>query len=79
MAAPRSVNPLNRNKLESLTTKRLLAYLRNLQQCEESIEASDWEEEKVNSKDGIVFKSSEEWRSQYNLVKTVLAERPNIE
>ena len=77
--APRSVNPLSPDKLESLTTKRLLAYLRSLQQCEESIEASDWSEDEVTSVSGIIFKTSDEWKLQYNLVKAVLAERPNIE
>ncbi len=77
--APRSVNPLRQNKLESLTTKRLLAYLSSLQQCEESIEASDWTEDEVASVSGIVFKASDEWKSQHNVVKAVLAERPNIE
>ena len=77
--APRSVNPLSQDKLKSLTTKRLLAYLRSLQQCEESIEASDWNEDEVASVSGIIFKASDEWKLQHNLVKAVLAKRPNIE
>mgnify|MGYP000021998313 CR=1 FL=1 len=77
--APRSVNPLSQDKLGSLTTKRVLAYLHSLQQCEESIEASDWSENEVASVSGIIFKASDEWKLQYNLVKAVLAERPNVE
>ena len=62
--AIRSVNPLNKEKLESLSTKRLLAYLGKLNQCEESIELSDWSENEVSSTGGIVLKSSEEWKYQ---------------
>ncbi|WP_226649562.1 hypothetical protein ACJJID_11535 [Microbulbifer sp. CnH-101-G] len=72
------VKPLNQRELEALSTKRLLAYLRRLQRCEESIELSDWQEDKVSPLGGIVFKSSDEWKTQYNLVKAVLAKRPNI-
>lgn len=76
---PRTVKPQNLNKLEKLSTKRLLAYLHSLQRCEESIELSDWNKNEVDSAKGIIFKSSEEWKLQYNLVKKVLATRPNID
>ncbi len=76
---PRSVNPLNKDKLEALTTKRLLTYLHSLQQCEESIVTSDWNEDEVASVRGIIFKTSDVWKLQYSLVKAVLAERPKIE
>lgn len=66
-------------ELERLTTPRLLAYLRRLLECEESIERSDWESKEVPDDDNIVFKSSEQWKSQYELVKSVLATRPNID
>lgn len=75
---PRSVNPLSLDKLKSLTTERLLAYLRSLQKCEKSLEGSDWNAEEVESVKGIIFKDSNEWKEQYELVKEVLAERPII-
>jgi len=76
---PRSVTPLTLRELEKLPTPRLLAYLRRLRECEASIENSDWEFHEIASIGGIIFKSSKEWEAQYNLVKSVLAERPNIE
>ncbi|WP_141215663.1 hypothetical protein [Hahella sp. CCB-MM4] len=76
---PKSVKPLNQDELEVLSTERLLAYLRRLQKCEESIELSDWQLNEVSTISGIVFKSSEEWKTQYNLVKVVLAKRPNVD
>jgi hypothetical protein len=78
MTTPRSVNQLSQEKLENLTTQRLIAYLRKLQQCEESMDVSDWQEKEVASSVGIVFKSTKEWQSQYSLVKVELAKRPNI-
>jgi len=78
MTTPRSVNQLSQDKLETFPTKRLIAYLRKLQQCEESIELSDWQENEVATLGGIVFKSSKEWKIQYSLVKAELANRPNI-
>lgn len=44
-----------------------------------SIELFDWSEEEISAIEGIVLKSSEKWKSQYKLVKAVLASRPNIE
>jgi hypothetical protein len=76
---PRSVTPLNVNKLEKLSTPRLLSFLHKLQQCEESLVSSDWSIEEISEINGIVFKSSEEWQMQYNLVRSVLAGRPNFE
>ena len=76
---PRSVKPLSADKAEDLPTVRLLAYLKKLQQCEESIETSDWEAGDLARIEGIVFKSSEEWRNQYKLVTDVLARRPHLD
>lgn len=75
---PRSVKPLSLGEMEQLSTERLLAYLRKLHKCEESIEASDWSEKELVLSKAIVFKASEEWRRQYNLVKAVLSRRPHL-
>jgi len=42
------------------------------------VEESDLDRHEVATT-GIVFKDSEEWKSQYAMVKEVLATRPNIE
>ena len=77
--AIRFVNPLDQEALERLTSERLLVYLSKLQQCEESLEVSDWEEKEIIPITCIVFKSSREWKYQYKLVKAVLANRKNVE
>lgn len=76
---PRSIKPLNLDELEKLTTERLLAYLRKLQQCEDSLECSDWSEDELVKTSGIVLKNSEQWRQQHELIKTVLSDRSNID
>ena len=75
----RSVSPLAIAELEALPTHRLLAYLNKLNQCEGSIQESDWSAQEISKVEGIIFKSSAEWKSQVELVKTVLSTRPHIE
>ena len=74
----RSVKPLNKEELEKLSTERLLAYLKKLHRCEEDISQSDLSRQEVKQVEGVVFKSSPEWKSLYKDVKTVLATRPNV-
>lgn len=74
----RFVKMIPQDELHKLSTQRVLAYLRKLQKCEESPELSDWTEEEISQVDGIIFKSSEEWKEQYNLVKEILSERENV-
>lgn len=76
---PRAVKPIHLTELEKLPTPRILSYLKKLQQCEESIELSDWSTEEVSKAEGIVFKSSTEWAVQHKYVKSVLATRSNFE
>ncbi|WP_020405927.1 hypothetical protein [Hahella ganghwensis] len=78
MMKARGIKPLSLDDLEGLTTERLLAYLRKLHECEESLELSDWAPEEIKSIEGIVFKASQEWKEQHALVKRVLAGRPNV-
>jgi len=75
----RSVSPLTIAELEVLPTHRLLAYLNTLNRCEGSIQESDWSDGEISEVEGIIFKSSVEWKSQVELVKTVLSMRPHIE
>ena len=75
---PRSIKALNKDELEKLTTERLLAYLKKLHSCEEDISQSDFSLQEVKESEGIVFKSSPEWKSLYKDVKAILATRPNV-
>jgi hypothetical protein len=75
----RTVKQLDLEALESMPTQRLLSYLRQLQKCENSLETSDYRSDEVTQIKGIVFKSSKIWKAQYELVKSVLNSRPNIE
>ena len=67
-------------ELEKINTKRLLVYLKLLQQCEESFDQSD---EEVNtdltSPDTIQYKQTEKWKLAYKQVKSILKDRPHIE
>lgn len=76
----RKVYPLTRAELEKLSTKRLLAKLKTLHQCEQSFELSDREEHEIDKNaDYIQFKESPEWISQYELLKEILSKREHIE
>ena len=72
--------PLNKEELEALPTKRLLAKLKTLHQCEQSFELSYWEEHEIK-KDAecIQFKESDKWIAQYELLKDILRKREYIE
>ena len=76
---PRAVKPIDLAELEKLPTPRILSYLKKLQQCEESLELSDWSKQDVLKVKGIVFKSSREWAVQHEFVKSVLATRSHVE
>ena len=73
-----SFAPLTLQELQNLPTPRILAYLRTLQKCENSRQESDMDQHEASIK-GAVFKNNEEWKTQYKLVKDVLATRTNIE
>ncbi|MFK8069121.1 MAG: hypothetical protein AB8D52_12870 [Gammaproteobacteria bacterium] len=75
---PRAIAPLTLNELEKLPTHRIMAYLQKLHACENSLEESDLELHEIARK-GIVFKNTKEWQKQYEIVKSELQTRPNIE
>ncbi len=60
---------LSKEKLEKLTTKRLLAYKNTLLKVNET---SNWDDKTLN-------KESLEWKEVYNNVKQILSKRENIE
>jgi len=75
---PRSIKALDKKELEGLSTERLLAYLKKLQRCEEDISKSDFSTQEVKQLEGVIFKSSPEWKSLYKTVKAVLSTRDNV-
>ena len=65
-------------KLDRLSTKRLLARLKRLQQCEESKDGSDHDENYVTPAGLIEFKNSPEWKAEFSYLKKLLANREHI-
>lgn len=62
--------------LETLPTKQLLARLRRLNQCEESLALSD--RDVADNSGCIEFKQSSEWMEAFRDVKQVLSRREHI-
>ena len=66
--------------LKTFNTKRLLAYLKQLNQCEESFEKSDWDiNTDLANQDSIQYKETDKWRSSHQNVKAILKNREHIE
>jgi hypothetical protein len=64
--------------LEALSTKRLLARLTRLHQCEESLALSDRAAESSEASGAIEFKDSPEWVTEFKMLKEVLARREHV-
>ena len=69
---------MNKSDLEALPTKRLLARLKRLHQCEESLDLSDREISEYKPSGFIEFKESPEWIAEYNCLKDILSRREHI-
>ena len=75
----KKIFPIAKQKLETYPTKRLLARLKSLQQCEQSFELSDRDESELGFSEGqIEFKESSEWQNEYEIVKEILSSREHI-
>lgn len=72
----RPVFPIPRIKLEAFPTKQLLARLKRLQACEESLALSD--RDAPDDSGAIEFKQSPEWISAFRDVKEVLSGREHV-
>ncbi|MEZ5427751.1 MAG: hypothetical protein R2747_15890 [Pyrinomonadaceae bacterium] len=72
----RKIVPMNPADLEKLSTGRLLARLRQLQRCEESLALSDRDDE--GPSDSIEFKDSPEWIAAHCQLKEILDRREHI-
>ncbi len=68
--------PMPRSELEAFPTKRLLARLRRLHECEESLALSD--RDVADDSGCIEFKQSPEWVSAFQDVKQVLSHREHV-
>jgi hypothetical protein len=64
-------------ELEKLSTKQLLARLRRLHQCEESVLLSD-RDDASNTSEAILFKDTPEWKTAYGQIKGVLSLREHV-
>ena len=65
--------------LDALPTKRLLARLKRLHQCEESLALSDKDINNYAASDLIEFKESSNWNTEYNNLKEILSQREHIQ
>ncbi len=75
----RKILSINIDVLEKLPTKRHLARLKILQQCEQSFDLSDRDEsERIDDSKIIQFKESEEWKGEYKKLKDILSKREHI-
>ncbi len=75
----KKVFSIEKEQLESFPTKRLLARLKSLHQCEESFDLSDRDEsERLLKVDYIEFKESPEWQKEVEKVKEILNKREHI-
>jgi hypothetical protein len=73
------IKETSETELNALPTKHLLARLRNLLQCEESISLSDHSSGYEETEGRIEFKDTEKWRKAYQQVKNALAKREHVE
>jgi len=72
----RPIKPLTFDQLEKLSTKRLLARLKQLHQCEESLSLSDHADSGKEA--GELFKDSARWLESFEQIKRLLATREHI-
>jgi hypothetical protein len=74
----RKISPMAKSDLETLPTKRLVARLKRLNQCEESLAMSDREISEYEPSGFIEFKDGSEWIAEYNCLKDILSQREHI-
>jgi hypothetical protein len=71
------IHPMSLEELEKLSTRQLLARLKSLHQCEESVSLSDWDDFS-NTSEAIQFKDTPEWKAAYERIKGVLSLREHV-
>ena len=79
MGIERALEVVPVSELESLSTKALLARLKRLQWCEESLGLSDMTAEETETVSHmILFKSDKRWQDAYREIKAILATREHV-
>src|SRR5215470_16424138 len=71
------IPPMSLEELEKLSTKQLLARLRQLRQCEESALLAG-RDDASNASGTILFKDTSEWKAAYEQVKGALSLREHV-
>jgi hypothetical protein len=71
------IPPMSLKEIENLSTKQLLARLKRLHQCEESVLLSDRDDES-NTAETILYKDTPEWKTAYEQVKGLLSLREHV-
>ena len=75
----KEIFPISIEELEKYSTKRLLARLKRLHQCEISFELSDRiESERSLNLEIVEFKETPEWQTEYDKLKELLKKREHI-
>jgi DNA-binding response OmpR family regulator len=75
----KSIYSMSDAELETFSTRRLLARLRQLLRREDSVAHSDCLESDDKPEGKIEFKQTEEWKHAYQQVKKLLANREHLE
>lgn len=80
MTGPRSIAPLDRERLRTLTTPRLLAYRDRLLGLEASLHGSDWDATDIARADPtrIYFKDDARWIALEAVLRAELATREHV-
>ena len=68
----KAIYPIRKEDLSALPTKVLLARLKRLLQCEDSLEASDQQNDRLEFSNQIQFKNTTLWKTAYDEVKMEL-------
>jgi len=71
------IPPMSLEELEKLSTRQLLARLRQLHQCEKSALLSD-RDDANNASGTILFKDTPEWKAAYEQLKGTLSVREHV-
>lgn len=75
----KAINEISEAELESLSTRQLLARLRQLLQCEACVLLSDRSNDANPTEGRIEFKDTNGWERAYRQVKHILAKREHLE
>lgn len=74
----KKLSPMRMDELEKLPTKRLIARLRQLQRCENSLDLTDQIVTEYEPSGRIEFKDSADWITEYKKMKEILSRREHI-